>query len=256
MIFATDKAGTRLSLSCIPAESLWLLLCQNFWDGSIHVLLSAQERWLTFSICMVTTSILSTCAKIRPIVFKRNLVFLKRDRGHWLQVPRDGAVTASLRRHEIKQRFAEACAAAGQQHSPVWERLQKLCGDTQTLVPRWDCLSHRAPGWRLVTWGMEQCRWRDRRSGRGAVGQQLPQGFGCAPPSAGHVHRWLCPHRGTLHCLQAMLPQPDNDGFALMTHSGSHMLLIILSFAFWCALPLPRDLFLSDFTFILSSLTC
>lgn len=37
-----------------------------------------------------------------------------------------------------------------------------------------------------------------------------------------------------LHCLQAMSPQqlPDNDGFALMTNSGSHMLLIILSFAF------------------------
>lgn len=38
-------------------------------------------RWLTFAICIVNTSILSTCAKIRPRVFKRNLAFLRRDRG-------------------------------------------------------------------------------------------------------------------------------------------------------------------------------
>lgn len=65
-------------------------------------------------------------------------------------------------------------------------------------------LSHRAPGW--------GCWWHDGRRGGcsgavpgvgtgareagGAVGQQLPRGFGCAPPSPGHVHRWLCPHGG------------------------------------------------------------
>lgn len=41
----------------------------------------AQGRWLTFSICMVITFILSTRAKIRPRMFKRNLAFLKRDHG-------------------------------------------------------------------------------------------------------------------------------------------------------------------------------
>lgn len=98
----------------------------------------------------------------------------------------------------------------------------------------------------------EQCRVSGLALGKGGSGTAAsPRVWLCPTITKGTFTDGCVPMEG-LHCLQAMLPQQllDNDGFALMTNSGSHMLLIILSFAFSYALPLPRHLFLSDSAFI------
>lgn len=123
-------------------------------------------------------------------------------------------------------------------------------------------VSHWAPGrgccWH-DGWGASSagCRHQPLVKLGGHWGSSFPEALAVPHNHQGTFTDGCAPMEG-LHCLQAMLPhQPlDNDGFALMTNSASHMLLIILSFAFWYAPPLPEDLFLSDFTFISSSLTC
>lgn len=82
----------------------------------------------------------------------------------------------------------------------MWESLQKLCRDTQTLSPG-DAVCPTEP----------RTAAGDRRDGgrhsgavpvsglvlgKGGSGTAASQGFGCAPPSPGHGHRWLCPHGG------------------------------------------------------------
>lgn len=51
------------------------------WKHPRALVWRAHGRQLTFYICTAITSISSTCAKIRLRAFKRNLAFLRRDRG-------------------------------------------------------------------------------------------------------------------------------------------------------------------------------
>lgn len=81
----------------------------------------------------------------------------------------------------------------------------------------------------------EQCRVSGLALGKpgGQWGSSFPEGLAVPHHHQGTFTDGCAPTEG-LRCLQAMLPQQslDNDGFAIMTNSGSHMLLIILSFAF------------------------
>lgn len=81
----------------------------------------------------------------------------------------------------------------------------------------------------------EQCWWQepDWRSEGGQWDSSCPKALAVPHHQQGTFTDGCVPTEG-LHCLQAMLPQQslDNDGFALMTNSGSHMLLIILSLVF------------------------
>lgn len=160
----------------------------------------------------------------------------------------------------MKQRFAKDCAPAGQRRSRSPESPREGRGDMQP--PDDTHLSRRDPRQRLlVTWRMAGARLR-LPGHRG--GNSLPRGDRLCATATGAPSQMVLPPRTGWVAFGQRYPSSrlTVTATALMTNSGSHMLLIIPSFAFWYKAlqtsPLPRDhLFqknLSDFYFIFADL--
>lgn len=160
----------------------------------------------------------------------------------------------------MKQHFAEDCPPAGQRHSRTPESPRESRGDTQP--PGDTHLSRGDPRQRLlVTWRMTGARLR--LPGH-CGGSSLPRGDRLCATATGAPSQMVLPPRMAWVAFGQCYPSSrlTVTATALMTNSGSHMLLIIPSFSFWYKAlqtsPLPRDrLFqknLSDFNFIFTDL--
>lgn len=166
------------------------------WEYPRALLWRAHGGWMPFSTYIAITSISSTCAKIKPRAFKRNLAFLKSDRstncdfqGTYLSpFPLEDTRWSGVLLRTVLQQ------ASGAHASP------KARG--RTAVTRSPQMTPICPAGTLG----RGCWWHDGWRGPGCgcrgtvVAAACPEGTGCVPLPPGHLHRWSC-HRG-----QAGLP--------------------------------------------------
>lgn len=234
-IFATERAGTS------PVWAKRLLRAHGcYWsDSGFRTCSSLEGSWrmaAIFHLCsrqMRCTHVLKSGPER-----SEEACFLKKR--HQLWVSRDVAVTASLRSHEIKQAFAEDRVPHARQKASRSAAVTPRPPDDAHL-------SRRDPGGELpVTWRMKASRLREGK-------EQLPAAPGArVEPRGGRLWSPLTRARSQMVppswtawialgqcCTSSRLTATAT---ALMTNSGSHMLLITPSLAFWCGASQTRAL--------------